>query len=535
MLGRTTGILINRLVIGFVFAFIYQAMTGVATSALSIPLTGTIQDLLWGLESADQALSTLAITWWIVSTTFFTLIATQLVRFRRKISPYRGENMDVQPRITITSLVVLGATMSFLFFLLDLALGAVSAVSDIHTIYESAVSGDYGQLAISILFSIVAGFVVVGVIGRAGKVVKITESIKKKFSKKGDAKTIADTLGLAPGTLVHVGKRRVDRVWFSAIRYDGDDYAEVSKTYDISECMDIREGSVNWFNMTGVHDAGHVRRLGERFKLHELHQADIMNTELRPTLNVGADNIFMVLKMPHFDDDGNMIIEHIGLVLGADHVVSFQEAEGDVFDRVRENIRKSRGEFRNMGGDYLVYALIDAIVDNFFVIMERVGNQTEELEKQLMSDPKPETLQVIYGLKRQMMTLRKIIWPMREVINGLERSDSPLIRDATKRYLRDVYNHTIQTMDTLESLREMIGGMLDTYLSSVSNKMNEVMKTLTIIASIFIPITFVASIYGTNFAHMPELEWEGGYFAMLGTMGAISCVMLAWLRRKAWL
>jgi len=522
-------------VIGFVFAFIYQAMTGVATSVLSIPLTGTIQDLLLGLESADQTRSTLAITWWIVSTTSFTLIATQLVRFRKKFSPYRGENMDFQPNITIASLVILGATMSFLFFLLDLVLGAISAVSDIHTIYESAVSGDYEQLAVSIVFSIVAGFVVVGVIGRASKVVKITESIKKKFAKKGDTKTIADTLGLAPGTLVHVGKRRVDRTWFSVIKYNRDDYVEVSKTYDVNECMDISEGSVNWLNMTGVHDAGHVRRLGERFDLHELHQADIMNTELRPTLHVGPDSLFMILKMPHFDDDGSMIVEHISLVLGKGHVIAFREAEVDVFDRVRENIRKSRGEFRNMGGDYLVYALIDTIVDNFFVIMERVGVQTEELEKKLMSDPKPETLHAIYALKRQTMTLRKIIWPMREVINGLERSDSPLIQDSTKRYLRDVYNHAVQTMDTLESLREMIGGMLDTYLSSVSNKTNEVMKTLTIIASIFIPITFIAGIYGTNFAHIPELEWEGGYFVMLGMMVAVSCTMLVWLRRKAWL
>ena len=171
MLGRAAGILVNRLVVGFVFAFIYQAMTGVATSALSIPLTGTIQDLIWGLESANQTQSALAIVWWVVSTILFTLIATQLVRFRRRISPYKGEkNMDMPPNITIVSLVILGATMSFLFFLVDLAIGATSTVSDIQTIYEAAVSGDYGPLAISMVFSIIAGFVVVGVIGRARKV-----------------------------------------------------------------------------------------------------------------------------------------------------------------------------------------------------------------------------------------------------------------------------------------------------------------------------------------------------------------------------
>lgn len=542
VLGRTVGMVVNRLVVGFVFAFIYQALTGVATSALSIPLTGTIQDLIWGLESADYTHSTLAIVWWVVSTILFTAIATQLVRFRKRISPYKGEkNMDTPPNITIVSLIILGATMSFLFFLLDLTLGASSAVSDIHTIYESAVSGDYGPLAISILFSVAAGFVVVGVVGRAGKVRELTrgvgaidiDGIRKKLS--GEVKTTADTRGMAPGTLVHVGEKKVDRVWFSAIRYDRDDYAELAKTFDIDECLDADRKDVNWLNMTGVHAAKHIKRFGEIFGLHELHQADIMNTELRPTLHIGSDSIFMTLKMPHFDDKGNLIIEHISLVLGPDHVISFQEAEGDVFDRVRENIRKSRGRFRKMGNDYLAYALIDAIVDNFFVILERIGAQTEDLEQQLMDNPGPQTLQVIYSLKRQMVTLRKSIWPIREVINGLERSDTHLIQDDTKRYLRDVYNHTVQTMDTIESLRDMIGGMLDTYLSSVSNKMNEVMKTLTVIASIFIPITFIAGIYGTNFAYVPELEWEGGYFIMLGAMGSISGTMLVWFRRKGWL
>lgn len=544
MLGRTAGMVINRLVVGFVFAFIYQALTAVATSALSIPLTGTIQDLIWGLESADHTSSTLAIVWWVVSTILFTAMATQLVRFRKRISPYKGEkNMDVPPNITIVSLIILGATMSFLFFLLDLTLGASSAVSDIHTIYESAVSGDYGPLAISILFSVAAGFVVVGVVGRAGKVREITrgvgaidmKGIRKKLSGEGNIKTTADTRGMAPGTLVHVGEKKVDKVWFSAIRYDEDDYAELSKTFDIDECLDVDRKDVNWLNMTGVHTAKYVRQFGDRFGLHELHQADIMNTELRPTLHVDADGVFMMLKMPHFDDEGDLIIEHISLVLGADHVISFQEAEGDVFDKVRKNIRKSRGKFRKMGNDYLAYALIDAIVDNFFVILERIGAQTEDLEQQLMDDPGPQTLHVIYSLKRQMVTLRKAIWPMREVINGLERSDSPLIQDDTKRYLRDVYNHTVQTMDTIESLRDMIGGMLDTYLSSVSNKMNEVMKTLTVIASIFIPITFIAGIYGTNFAYVPEFEWEGGYYVMLGIMGSISGAMLLWFRRRGWL
>lgn len=544
MLGKTLGIIINRLTVGFVFAFIYQALTGAATSLLSIPLTGTIQDLVWGLERANQTDSMWAIVWWVVSTILFTTIATQLVRFRRFISPYKGEKRIYQSfTITLPTIVILGAAMSFIFFVVDLSIGTTTNVTDISTIYMAATEGDYGPLGISMLFSLVAGFIVVGVISRAsGKVKELTRGmgaldmggLKKKFGKES-ARTTGDTLGMAPGELVHIGEKKVEKVWFSAMQYDGGMLNEIEKTYDMDECFAANKMKVNWLNMTGVHDAGPVQEFGERFGLHELHQADIMNTELRPTIDVMEGHIFMVLKMPRYDKDHNLVVEHISVILGNDHVISFQEDEGDVFDRVRENIRKSRGEFRNMYSDYLAYALIDAIVDNFFVILERIGNQTEDLEKALMANPDPQTLQTIYALKRQMVTLRKVIWPIREVIDGLDRSDSSLIHAGTKRYLRDAYNHTVQTMDTIESLRDMVGGMLDTYLSSMSNRMNEVMKTLTIIASIFIPITFIAGLYGTNFAHVPELELEGGYFIMLGVMGAITTVMLIWFKRKAWL
>ncbi len=544
MLGKTLGIVINRLTVGFVFAFIYQALTGAATSLLSIPLTGTIQDLLWGLERTNQTDSSWAIVWWVISTILFTTIATQLVRFRRFISPYKGEKRIYEPlTITLPTIVILGAAMSFIFFVVDLIIGTTTNVTDISTIYMAATTGDYGPLGISILFSLVAGFVVVGVISRASRKVKeLTrgmgaidmERLKKKFGKE-KVKTTADTLGMAPGELVHIGKKKVDQVWFSTMQYEREQLNEIERTYDIDECLAAEPMRVNWLNMTGLHDAEPVQEFGRRFGLHELHQADIMNTELRPSIDISEGHIFMVLKMPRYDANDNLVVEHLSIILGDEYVISFQEDDGDVFDRVRENIRKSRGEFRNMRSDYLAYALIDAIVDNFFVILERIGNQTEDLEKELMDNPDPHTLQTIYTLKRQMVTLRRVIWPMREIIDGLERNDSPLIHDGTKRYLRDAYNHTVQTMDTIESLRDMIGGMLDTYLSSVSNRMNEVMKTLTIIASIFIPITFIAGLYGTNFPHVPELELEGGYFIMLGVMGVISTIMLIWFKRKAWL
>lgn len=550
---KTVGIIANRLVVGFLFAFIYQIITGMATSALGIPLTGTLQDLISGLTIAesDSDTSTSVIVWWIASSVMFTMIATYLVRLRRFYSPYKEKGMEIPPDITLLSIVIMGVTMSALFFMLDLVLGNTYGdnVVDVQTIYLAALEGSFEPLGISMLFSLAAGFVVVWVIGRAAKIKKITRGIgeveveisdiAKKLKRKqtqDSVDSIADTSGMAPGTLVHVGEKRTDKVWASLIRYDSKQFEEIAKTMSLDECFEAEKFAVNWLNITGVHQDDIIKRIGEELDLHVLRQADIMNTEIRPTIKIEQNKIFMALKMPRFDKDDKIIVEHISIVVTRDYVVSFQEAEGDVFDNIRENMREFVDtNMRNRQQDYLLYALVDAIVDNFFVILEEIGSKTEDLEHLLMDNPGTHTLETIYDLKRQLITLRKVIWPMREVIRSLERANSPLIQEDTRQYLRDVYDHTIQTMDTIESLRDMVGGMLDTYLSSVSNKMNEVMKTLTIIASIFIPITFIAGIYGTNFSYVPELELEHGYFVMLGSMASITIVMVIWFRRKAWL
>ena len=260
-----------------------------------------------------------------------------------------------------------------------------------------------------------------------------------------------------------------------------------------------------------------------------------MNTELRPKFVLENNYLFLILKMPFFDKEGKLQIEQFSLIVGKNFVLSFQETEGDIFDPIRDRIRNAVGTIRQKKSDFLAYALCDAIVDNFFVVIESAGEQTEKLEEELMKNPSPQTLQMIHLLKREMIILRKSIWPIREVIDNFERSQTSLVNEATKKYLRDVYNHTIQVMDTIEGLRDMVGGMLDTYLSSVSNRMNEVMKTLTVIASIFIPITFIAGIYGTNFSYVPELAWEGSYFAMLAVMAVIVAVMVGWFRKKQWI
>ena len=539
MIGRGLGILINRLTVGFVYAFIYQAMTGIATSVLSIPLTGTIGDLILGIE--DPSIGVMAISWWAVSTTIYTLIASQLVKFRRYISPYKKENMNARVNITIVSLIILGATMSALFFFVDLLIGVTSSVVEVDTIYQAAMAGNFTPLMISITFSVIAGFLVVGIMERSGKVTELTRGVgsidgmrEKIFGK--DAKTIADTKGMAPGEAVFIGTRRVEKSWFSSMRYDKDKLLEVEKTHDVSEFLKPTTMRVNWLNMIGVHDEKSVVTLGTKFGLHELRMADILNTQMRAALYEDERRMFASLKMPLYQKGSKDItIEHVTVILGPDYVLSFQEDEGDVFDKIRDSIRKSYGKFRTKGNDYLTYALIDAIIDNVFVILEEIGEKTEAVEDELMKDPDQSTLQAIYSLKSEIIVMRRVMWPMREVINNMSRSNSDLIHDDTKEYLQDVYNHAVQAMDMLESLRDTTGGMLDTYLSIVSNKTNDVMKLLTIIASIFIPITFIAGIYGTNFAYIPEVQWEGGYFVMLGMMGIISLVMVLWFRKKAWL
>jgi len=263
---------------------------------------------------------------------------------------------------------------------------------------------------------------------------------------------------------------------------------------------------------------------------------DIANTDQRPKIEDFESYLFAVLKMLSYDEkEGEIIVEQLSLILGPSWVISFQENEGDVFDPIRERIRGAQGRIRKMGADYLVYALIDAVVDNYFIAIEKIGEKIEDIEDELVASPSPETLRAIHNLKRQMIVLRKSVWPLREVISRLERWESQLISKLTDIYLRDVYDHTIQVIDAIETYRDMLSGMLDIYLSSVSNRMNEVMKVLTIIATIFIPLTLVAGIYGMNFSYMPELKWDWGYPMVLSIMLAIGLVMLIYFRKKKWL
>jgi magnesium transporter len=351
----------------------------------------------------------------------------------------------------------------------------------------------------------------------------------KKKIRRPQAKT-----GAPPGTLIHVGERKADTTQIRLIDYD-EKRVEEHDLKEVAHALEYRDRtSVTWLNIDGVHDIRIIEEIGRCFDVHSLVQEDILNTEHRPKLEEHDDFLFMVLKMLRTDPGGEIHAEQISLVLGRGFVLSFREAQGDAFDPVRERIRNDRGRIRRMGPDYLAYALLDSIVDNYYVVLEEIGDRIEALEEELLTRPTPVTAQKIHRFKREMILIRKSIWPLREVVGSLHRQQEPLVREGTRLYLRDLYDHTIQVIDTVESYRDIIAGLLDLYLSSLSTRMNEVMKVLTIIATIFIPLTFIAGVYGMNFHYMPELEWRWAYPVIWGVMIALALGMLAVFRKKRW-
>jgi len=338
--------------------------------------------------------------------------------------------------------------------------------------------------------------------------------------------------GLAPGTLVHIGEQRIAKPIMSSIQYDASSIEERPlENLDISS---IKTG-VRWVNIDGLHDTQLIASVGKQLSVHPLTLEDILNTGQRPKFEEMDDYLFAVLKMIYIDSETHELqIEQVSIILKENEVISFQEQTGDVFEQVRGRIRKKKGRIRDMGPDYLFYTLIDAVVDHYFSVMEVFSDRIEGIEDKLITSPMSDDLQEIYMLKRQLLLVRKAAWPLREAISTLHKSEHDLLHKDTSIYFRDVYDHTIQTIDTIETLRDMISGMLDVYLSSVSNKMNEVMKVLTIFAAIFIPLTFIAGIYGMNFKYMPELDWSYGYFTVLGIMFIVCAIMLLYFKRKHW-
>lgn len=342
--------------------------------------------------------------------------------------------------------------------------------------------------------------------------------------------------GLPPGTLVQVGETRSGPITLTLTQYNLDSHQErtLQNVEDIPALLN--DNVVSWVNISGIHDLGLIEKLGAVFQLHPLVLEDIVNTEQRPKGDDYGTYAFLVAKsLTYAVPARHLSMEQISIVFGQGFVLTFQENGTDPFGPVRERLRTGRGRLRTQRSDYLVYALMDAIVDNYFGILEGIGEVTEQVEEQLLSDPKPEVLRDLYQLRRCILFVRRAVWPLREVIGTLQRGQSQLVTEFTRTYLADVYDHTIQLIDTIETYRDIIAGMLELYLSSASNRMTAVMKVLTVITTIFMPLSFIAGIYGMNFEHMPELKSPWGYPLTLFSMLAIACGMLWYFHRKRWL
>ncbi len=340
-------------------------------------------------------------------------------------------------------------------------------------------------------------------------------------------------IGVPPGTLIHVGERKAEQVRIRFIFFNADSFEERDLA-QVEECLGYRDRpGIIWIEIDGIHDTEVIETIGRSFGLHPLVQEDILNTGQRPKLEDYDDFLFLVVKMLQTGSPGEIRAEQVSLILGRTFVLSFQETEGDVFDQVRERLRTNKGRIRRLGADYLAYTLLDALVDIHFVILEDLDERIEELEDELVAAPGAATLHKIHQFKREMIFLRRSVWPLREVISAMQRQET-LVREETRVFLRDVYDHTIQVVETVETYRDVIAGMLDLYLSSLSFRMNEVMKVLTIIATIFIPLTFIAGVYGMNFEWMPELHWRWAYPTLWVLMAAIAGGMVVYFRKKKW-
>jgi len=343
---------------------------------------------------------------------------------------------------------------------------------------------------------------------------------------------------LPPGTLVHVGEKRVEKSKISIFEFTPASFTERSPI--LEDLSVVRaQGSLIWLNIDGVSEPAAIEKVGKLFDLHPLTLEDIMNTQQRPKTEVYPHYVFTVLKTLLWNETKEETeAEQISLVLGQDFIITFQEREGDTFGPIRERIRGDKGRIRKSGPDYLAYSLLDSIVDHYFVILERVGEKIEELDRRVLTNPTKSCLISLQRMKKEMLFVRRSIWPMRAVIGDLEKLEpdgNPLIHASTRVYLRDVYDHTIQLIETVETLRDVLSTMLEIYLSAVSHRLNEVLKLLAVISTIFMPLTFIVGLYGMNFKHMPELEWQYGYPMVLLIMTAVTGAMLVYFKRKKFL
>ncbi|HZG01377.1 MAG TPA: magnesium/cobalt transporter CorA [Chitinophagales bacterium] len=340
--------------------------------------------------------------------------------------------------------------------------------------------------------------------------------------------------GLPPGRMVYIGDQHDGPVKVSVFDYDSNDLVE--RELKQAECESFRAiNKYTWLNVDGLHDLETIECIGKRYNVHPLVMEDIVNTQQRPKVEDYGDYLYIVLKMLEYDyENSEVVMEQMSFILGSDYVISFQEIPGDTFDAVRTRLRSSSSRFRQFGPDYLLYALMDRIVDDYFIVMEKLGEELEEFEELIYTNPNLEIAERLNKLRRNSIYVRKSVWPLREMVNHMSNGDYKQITKRTRTYMRDLYDHTVQVLDTVETYRDIQGGIKDVYQSNLNLRMNEVMKVLTIISTIFIPLNFIAGVYGMNFEFMPELQNPFGYFIILGFMMGVAILMLTWFKLKKW-
>ncbi len=342
--------------------------------------------------------------------------------------------------------------------------------------------------------------------------------------------------GLPPGSLVHIGEKKSEETQITLIDYSQEELSE-KKCKSPSECFSYKEkNSITWINIDGLHDVEIIESIGKHFDLHPLLLEDILNTRQRPKVEEFDNYIFFTLKMLSVGEDQNSITaEQVSFVLGKNWILSFQERPGDVFDPLRSRIRNKKSQIRGKETDYLFYRLLDTVVDNYFFVTEFISDTTEKLEEKVIENPNQDALSEIRFFKKQLLLLKRAVSPLREAVAFLYRDPNNLIHESTTRYLRDVYDHIIQANESSDNQRDTLATIMDLYHSGISNKMNQVMQVLTIISTIFIPLTFIAGIYGMNFNYMPELQWKYGYYSVWAIMVLIIFALIFFFKRKKWI
>ncbi|MES2567244.1 MAG: magnesium/cobalt transporter CorA [Bacteroidota bacterium] len=346
--------------------------------------------------------------------------------------------------------------------------------------------------------------------------------------------SVTENIGAPPGTLFYNGELRTDRIKITLIEYNESEFFE-EEYYDLSDCIShVKPNMVKWINVEGLHNPDLVEKIGKIYNIHPLTMEDIVHVDQRPKFEDYEHYVVAIMKMINYDNKVNA--EQLAIILCENTVISFQEPHnGDAFDIIRTRLRQSKGRVRKLGPDYLAYALMDAVVDCYFMAIEKIGDKIEEIEEDIIDASDKKSLLELYHLKREMIYLRKQVWPMRDMINNMIRSETTLINPTSDIYLRDLSDHVTRIIDTVETYRDLLSGIMDIYLSTNANKMNEVMKVLTIMSSIFIPVTFIAGVYGMNFDNMPELHTRNGYFITCGVMLSVIIGLMIYFKTKKWM